>query len=110
MSSTLAPLSNSKLTGKYQTTVPGPVRNLLGLQKGDWIYYSVLPDNSVVISKKEPIEDDPAIGSFLKFIETDMTNNPQHIQVIRPELVENIQALVAGVEIDLDSPLSDEDE
>lgn len=44
-------------------------------------------------------------------IETDKKlKNPQHVQVISSELVNRIQSLVADVELDLDAPLSDEDE
>lgn len=31
----------SKLTGKYQATIPAAVRQALGLKKGDWLAFDI---------------------------------------------------------------------
>ncbi len=56
------------------------------------------------------LEEDPVLGKFLDFLAQDMEQNPQHIQPVTSKTVERVQSLVENVEIDLDAPLSDEDE
>ena len=102
--------TESTLTDRYQTTVPAPVRKALGLNKRDKISYTIEPDGKVVMSRAETKESDPILGKFLNFLARDMEKNPQHIQVISSDLANRIQSLVSDVEIDLDAPLSDEDE
>ena len=102
--------SESTLTDRYQTTVPSIVRETLSLTKRDKILYIVQPDNSVSISKAEDNEDDPVLDQFLSFLADDITNNPSNIKGISNSLITRIQSLVEGVEIDLDAPLSDEDD
>ena len=102
--------TESTLTDRYQTTVPAPVRKALGLNKRDKINYTIEPDGKVVMSRAETKESDPILGKFLNFLARDMEKNPQHIQVISSDLANRIQSLVSDVEIDLDAPLSDEDE
>ncbi|MTJ10992.1 MULTISPECIES: type II toxin-antitoxin system PrlF family antitoxin [unclassified Anabaena] len=104
------PSSESTLTDRYQTTIPEPVRKALGLGKRDKIRYVIQPDGKVVISRADQQEEDPILWEFLNFIAKDIQKNPQHLQPIKAELVNRIQSLVADVEIDLDAPLSDEDE
>lgn len=43
----------SKLTEKYQATVPEEVRTLLKLKKGDHIAFEVMDDQSVVLRKAQ---------------------------------------------------------
>jgi antitoxin PrlF len=105
-----APSSESTLTDRYQTTIPGPVRKFLGLDKRDKICYTIQPDGKVVISRVDKTESDPILGQFLNFIARDMEKNPQHLQAISSDLVSCVQSLVAGVDFDIDTPLSDEDE
>lgn len=110
MAATLTPCSESTLTDRYQTTVPDPVRKVLGLSKRDKISYTIESDGKVVMSRAENRESDPILGKFLSFIAQDIGKNPQHLQVISSNLVNHVQSLVSEVEIDLDAPLSDEDE
>lgn len=105
-----APCSESTLTDRYQTTVPGPIRKVLGLNRRDKICYAIQPDGQVVISRADKTEGDPILGKFLNFIARDIEKNPQHLQVISSDLVSRVQSLVAEVDLDLDAPLSDEDE
>jgi len=110
MAITLAPCSESTLTDRYQTTIPDPIRKVLGLNKRDKICYTIEADGRVVISRADQTESDPIIGQFLNFLAQDIEKNPQHIQALSPDLVNYVQALVADVDLDLDAPLLDEDE
>jgi len=47
--------TSSKLTSKYQTTIPAPVRNLLHLEAGDSIVFDI-EDNHVNIRKAQTID------------------------------------------------------
>ena len=98
----------STLTGRYQATVPNPVRRVLGLNKR--ICYTIEPDGKVWLSRADQTENDPVLGKFLNFLARDMDKHPQHLQVISSDLVSHVQSLVSGVDVDLDAPLLDEDE
>jgi len=110
MTAKLTPCSESTLTDRYQTTIPDPVRKVLGLSKRDKISYTIESDGKVVLSRVENNESDPILDKFLSFISQDIEENPQHLQVISSDLVNHVQSLVSEVEIDLDAPLLDEDE
>ena len=107
---TLAPCSESTLSDRYQTTIPDPIRKVLGLSKGDKICYSIESDGRVVISRVDQTQSDPILGKFLSFLARDMEKNPQHLQAISSDSVSRVQSLVADVDFDLDAPLLDEDE
>lgn len=102
--------SHSKLTTRYQTTIPQVVREVLGLEKFDRICYAVQSDGKVIISREEKVEKDPVLDNFLTFLANDMIQNPQNIKEIDSDLRDRIQSLVSNVDIDLDSPLSEEDD
>lgn len=110
MDATLVLHSESTLTDRYQTTVPETVRKALGLNKRDKIRYTIQPGGQVVLSRADQSEDDPVLGQFLNFLARDIEKNPQHIQAISSDLVNHVQFLVAEVDLDLDAPLSNEDE
>jgi antitoxin PrlF len=98
----------STLTDRYQTTIPEPVREILHLSKRDKITYVIDGEGKVLLSRAN--DEDPVVGKFLAFLAKDIENNPQHVQAISSTLYHRIQSLVAGMEVDLDAPLSDEDE
>ena len=102
--------TESTLTDRYQTTIPAPVRTALGLSKKDKIRYAIHQDGTVTITKNVVEEEDPVLAKFLDFLATDMETNPQNIQALDSNLRERVSDLVAGVEVDLDRPLSEEDE
>jgi antitoxin PrlF len=110
MAATPAPCSESTLTDRYQTTIPDPVRKVLGLNKRDKICYTIQSDGQVVISRVDQSESDPTLGQFLSFLARDIEKNPQHLQAISSSLVSHVQSLVSEVDLDLDASLSDEDE
>lgn len=103
-------ICESTLTDRYQTTIPDIVRKALNLHKRDRICYSVQPNGQVVVSRVEENEEDPALGHFLSFLAKDISQNPQHVKAVGTDLYDRIHTLVADVEVDLDSPLLDEDE
>lgn len=46
----------SKLTSKYQTTVPAPVREALLLEKGDSLVFEIGDDGAVTVRKAVPLD------------------------------------------------------
>lgn len=102
--------SESTLTDRYQTTVPDTVRKALGLNKRDKIRFTIQPNGQVLLSRVDQPEDDPVLEQFLSFLARDLKKNPQRLQAISSDLVNRVQSLVAQVDLDLDAPLSDEDE
>ena len=102
--------TESTLTERFQTTVPSSVRKALRLGKKDKIKYAIQSDGSVVISRLEAQESDPIIGEFLSFIAHDIQAHPENIEPLSESMRVSVNALIDGVEIDLDAPLLDEDE
>jgi antitoxin PrlF len=100
----------SKLTARFQTTVPSAVRNRLKLNKGDQIRYSINADGRVYI---EPVRDeggDPAITAFLDSVEADIMAHPERIRVFGGAMHDRLKALVGDTDVDLEQPLSPDDE
>ncbi|HEC90634.1 MAG TPA: type II toxin-antitoxin system PrlF family antitoxin [Alphaproteobacteria bacterium] len=110
MAAALSLQSESTLTDRYQTTVPAAVRKALRLGKRDKIHYSIQGDGLVVLSRAGADDEDPALVNFLGFLARDIGANPDRLRVLDPALADRVKTLAAGVEIDLDAPLSDEDE
>lgn len=110
MATKLAPCSKSTLTERYQTTIPEPIRKVLGLKKHDKICYTISQEGQVIISRADQTENDPILENFLDFLAQDLKKNPQHLQAISSDLMSHIKSLVAEVDIDLDAPLRNEDE
>ncbi len=101
----------STLTDRYQTTVPETVRRALRLGKRDKIHYTIRPSGDVVLTRAQANDsDDPVLGAFLVFLARDIATNPERLQTIDASLVQRLQALTGGIEVDLDAPLSADDE
>nr|WP_297479013.1 type II toxin-antitoxin system PrlF family antitoxin [Ferrovum sp.] len=101
----------STLTDRYQTTVPETVRRALRLGKRDKIHYTIRPGGEVVLTRVGTAdEDDPVLGQFLGFLAQDIANHPERLQVMDADLVQRLQSLVGGIELDLDAALSADDE
>jgi len=47
---------------------------------------------------------------FLDFLARDIASHPERLQAVDTGLVQRLQALVGGVEVNLDAPLSADDE
>lgn len=101
----------STLTDRYQTTVPETVRRALRLGKRDKIHYTIRANGEVVLTRAESSEsDDPVLGQFLGFLARDIASHPERLQAIDASFVQRLQSLTGGMEVDLDAPLSPEDE
>ena len=101
----------STLTDRYQTTVPETVRRALRLGKRDKIHYSIRPSGEVVLTRAEASEgDDPVLVQFLGFLARDMASHPERLRAVDAGLVQRLQSLVGGIEVDLDATLSADDE
>ena len=99
------------LTDRYQTTVPEMVRRSLRLGKRDKVHYSIRPNGEVVLSRAEvPEANDPVLGQFLAFLSRDIAEHPDRLQVLDASFVQRLQSLTMGIEVDLDAPLSADDE
>lgn len=103
--------AESTLTERYQTTVPESVRRALRLGKRDKIHFTIRPDGDVVLTRAVKTEgEDPVMEHFLSFLAQDIANHPERLAFIDAGLAQRIQSLVSDTEIDLDTPLSAEDE
>ncbi len=101
----------STLTDRYQTTVPETVRRALKLGKRDKIHYTIRPGGEVVLTRVEASEnDDPVLGQFLGFLAVDITRHPERLQSVDTGLVQRLQSLVGGVDVNLDAGLPADDE
>lgn len=54
--------------------------------------------------------DDPVLGQFLGFLALDIASHPERLQTIDSSFVQRLQSLTGGIEVDLDAPLSVDDE
>ncbi|MBU1297451.1 MAG: type II toxin-antitoxin system PrlF family antitoxin [Gammaproteobacteria bacterium] len=102
--------TESTLTERFQTTVPSSVRRALHLGKKDKIRYVIQADGNVLMTKVEKTEDDPVMNKFLSFLANDMQQHPENLQQLTTSMRNTVQSLIENVELDLDAPLSDEDE
>ena len=98
------------LTERYQTTVPAAVRQALRLRKHDKIIYKVADDGRVFLERAgaQDHQEDPVLGQFLNFLARDIASGT--VRPVTQELVGRINALVGDVKIDLEAPLSPDDE
>ncbi len=103
--------AQSTLTDRYQTTVPESVRRALRLGKRDRIHYTIRPDGEVVLTRAGADEDgDPALAPFLALLAHDIAAHPERLRAIDEGLVRRIRDLVGATDLDLDAPLSADDE
>ena len=101
----------STLTDRYQTTVPETVRRALNLRKRDKIQYIIRPGGEVVLMRAtESDQDDPVLHRFLDFLAQDIAANPERLQVIDDSLAHRLKSLVGSIDVDLNAPLSENDE
>lgn len=103
--------AESTLTDRYQTTVPETVRRALKLSKRDKLHYTIRSNGTVVISRAADVDDgDPVLGQFLDFLAGDIATHPERVKAIDSALLVRIKSLVTDVKVDLDAPLSADDE
>ena len=103
--------AESTLTDRYQTTVPETVRRALRLRKRDKIQYVIRPSGEVVLTRASDNEnEDPVLSQFLGFLAHDIASRPGHLQLVSSDFVQRVQSLVGEVDVDLNTPLSADDE
>jgi len=103
--------AESTLTDRYQTTVPDPVRRALRLGKRDRLHYAIGADGHVLLTRAQHADDDdPQLAAFLDFLARDIACHPEHLRAVDPDWVQQLNALVKDVEIDLDAALPVDDE
>ena len=88
----------STITAKGQTTIPKSVRQALGVDYGGKIAFRV--DERGVSVHRADETDDPALGSFLDFLASDIEQRPEAIKALSPTLLARIAVLTKGVDID----------
>jgi antitoxin PrlF len=99
------------LTDRYQTTVPETVRRALRLRKRDKIQYVIRPNGEVVLTRASDADaDDPVLSQFLGFLSHDIATRPDRLTSVSSHFVERVQSLVGEVKVDLDAPVSVDDE
>jgi antitoxin PrlF len=64
-----------------------------------------------VLTRVEAAEaNDPVLGQFLRFLARDIANHPERLQAIDATFVQHLRSLTGGIEVDLDTALSADDE
>lgn len=67
--------NRSKITAKYQATIPGPIRDYLKLKQGDTVEFAVL-NQQVVLRRSTPLDVE-----YLRGLEETLTEwNSPHDQ------------------------------
>ncbi len=103
-------VTESTLTERYQTTVPSTVRKALHLSKRDKIKFTIQPDGNVMLSRVEEPGEDPVLNEFLSFLANDMQKHPEKFQSLSASLKASVDNLILDIDVDLEAPLSDEDD
>ena len=100
----------SKLTDRYQTTVPAGVRKQLKLGKGDQIRYCTEPSGRVNNRARAQRRGRSRARRLSRFCRGRYQAHPDRIRAFDGALHDRLAALVGDVDVDLDAPLSLEDE
>lgn len=90
------------ITSKGQITLPKAIRNALGVGSGGSVAFDLQGTQIVVTRADSGFHEDPAIGSFLALLSSDIQNG-RHISGLPEDLAQSMLAsLQLGVELDLD--------
>lgn len=101
--------AEATLTDRYQTTVPASVRQALNLQKHDKLVYLLEEDGKVILQRGVPEKaEDPVLGQFLELLARDVASG--NALPLTADLQSRINDLIGGMQVDLDEPLSPDDE
>src|SRR5438105_1712854 len=96
----------STITAKGQTTVPKSIRRTLGVDYGGKIVFRV-ENGRVTLNKPQEEHRDPALGSFLKLLETGIASG-RHVRELPRSVAASLRRAVARAPIDLNEPLEGE--
>jgi antitoxin PrlF len=75
------------ITAKGQITLPKPIRQALGVDYGGKVAFDLRGSQVIVTRADDPGHEDPAIGSFLELLETDVRNG-RHLSNLPDDLVQ----------------------
>ena len=82
-----------------------------GLDRGEPVGAFAAVKMAVVTLAALVVEaDDPVLGQFLGFLAHDIATHPERLQSVSHSFVQRVQSLVGEVKVDLDAPLSEDDE
>lgn len=70
-------MKKSKMTSKYQATIPKEIRDALKLKAGDLLIFEVLPDNTVIVRKGFPFDVEYAKSLSSTLSEWDSENDDE---------------------------------
>ncbi|WP_367399517.1 type II toxin-antitoxin system PrlF family antitoxin [Pseudomonas nitroreducens] len=62
------------------------------------------------MTRADTADTDSTLGEFLDLLAADIASHPDRLQVVYTEIRKHAQCLVEGIEVDLDLPLSEDDE
>lgn len=79
------------ITSKGQITLPKPIRQALGVGYGGKVAFHLRGSQVIVSRADDPPHEDPAIGSFLALLETDIRSG-QRLCNLPDDLVEAMRA------------------
>lgn len=84
--------------------MPEAVSGALKLGMVAKIRYSILSSGEVVLSRTAGRQaDDQLLDQFLGFLACDMASHPERLQAVDVRLVQRLQSLVGGIDVDLGS-------
>jgi antitoxin PrlF len=105
--------ADAKVTAQNQLTIPAPFRKIMGLQGGvNHVKFRYTKGKiSIVMVKhsKKTVPQDETLQPFLKLLAHDMIKNPRRIIPLPSGLLSRAQAATAGIQVDLDAPLTGDD-
>lgn len=106
----LKKVAESTLTDRYQTTIPSFVRDELGLSKRDKLAFFKSEEGHLLLKRAEPEAEEFSAETlaWLDFLRQQQDRDPQSLTPITQELWDRISTLTAGIEVDLDKPLSEQ--
>ena len=99
---TIHEVAVATITAKGQITLPKPIRQALGVDCGSRVAFELRDTQVIVTRVDDSLHEDPAIGSFLKLLETDIRHG-RHVSSLPDDLVHAMSAtLPKAVEISAD--------
>ncbi len=104
--------AKAKLTAQNQLTIPAPIRKYLRLHGGSHVMFKYSKGTIILvpIEKKKPANrGDQTLRPFLDLLDKDIMKRPERIVRFPPALLSRARSLVAGVNVDLNAPLTGQD-
>lgn len=100
----------SKVGGRSRRAVPKGLSTNLKSLKRDSNRLGAESTERVDTESDESAEEEQFVGAFLDFIDADIKKHPERVKPLNGALFDHAVELVKNIEVDLDMPLSSEDE